>query len=69
MKTSVKTLKVFVVSAICLFTFASFSLNNDPRVSVCHNGQRIVVSIKAVPAHLAHRDKLVRCNGEHLPDE
>jgi hypothetical protein len=35
---------------------------NQAKVIVCHNGHEICISVNAVPAHLAHGDKLGSCN-------
>ena len=41
-----------------------YSQLKDKKVSICHNGHTICVSINAVDAHLAHGDKLGSCSDE-----
>ena len=42
-----------------------YSMLKDKKVSICHNGQSICVSINALQAHLDHGDKLGTCPEEN----
>ncbi len=42
-------------------------IDNARKVSVCHNGQTLCISVNALPAHLAHGDKLGKCSVENQP--
>ena len=58
-----------------------YSLIPNKKVAICHNGNSLCVSVKAVKAHLEHGDKLGQCplphdcgcrpgkNDEHLPPD
>lgn len=39
-----------------------WSLNSSNKVSICHNGHTICVSVNALRAHLAHGDKIGECD-------
>lgn len=56
----------FVVSASFLAPKADASFNFDPKVTICHKpktiNQTLNISISALLTHLAHGDKLGKCN-------
>ncbi len=51
---------LFLVATACLFVFVSaLAGDKKDKVAIIHNGHIITVAPEAVPAHLAHGDKLV----------
>jgi hypothetical protein len=43
-----------------------YSMLKDKKVSICHNGQSLCISINALRAHLDHGDKLGTCENEEI---
>jgi len=45
------------------------ALQNNEKVTVCHNGHAITISVNALPAHLAHGDEMGDCTIPDTPPE
>jgi len=62
---------VAALTAMVMTTPTSVQADPDGKVTICHippgnpeNEHEITVSLSAVPAHLAHGDRLFTCGGE-----
>ena len=42
-------------------SFIAFKANQGKKVSICHKGHEIGVSANAIPAHVAHGDRIGGC--------
>ena len=62
---------VVALTGMVMTTPTSVQADPDGKVTICHippgnpeNAHEITVSVSAVPAHLAHGDRLFTCSGE-----
>jgi len=62
---------VVALTGMVMTTPTSVQDDPDGKVTICHippgnpeNAHEITVSVSAVPAHLAHGDRLFTCGGE-----
>jgi hypothetical protein len=62
---------VVALTGMVMTTPTSVQADPDGKVTICHippgnpeNAHEITVSVSAVPAHLAHGDRLSTCEGD-----